>query len=385
MPSGRFDRIIESHPRAALARERVQRVVSGRVPDRVPFIDHYWNEFAQRYVSDRGLPPDTSLEERFDHDLLLLAPRMGPWPREARELGREDGGWILSRDEYGLVVRSHETRQTVEQQIDCRIHGREDLARLPFEDPADPARCAGMAEALEQACNRFCPVFKLGGPFSRTWRLRGLQRFLEDIAADEPFVAELTERMTDHLIAVGRAAVERLDWPRVQMHIADDHASTFAPLLAPRSFQRIFLPNLRRMVDAFHALGFRVSYESEGNVSPMLDLLERSGIDGLAHMEPRAGMTIGGIRKRFGSRFFVMCNVCNTLVLPSNDRAAIAREVHRVLSSAVDGGLMGLSAHSVSPDVSSDSYDWFFGLMDRFGRYPIRLEALEEQIEELEQ
>ncbi len=25
-------------------------------------------------------------------------------------------------------------------------------------------------------------------------------------------------------------------------------------------------------------------------------------------------------------------------------------------------------------------YDWFFGLMDRFGRYPIRLEALEREL-----
>jgi uroporphyrinogen decarboxylase len=160
------------------------------------------------------------------------------------------------------------------------------------------------------------------------------------------------------------------------MHIADDFASTFAPLVSPGAYERIFLPNLRRMVDAFHALGFRVSYESEGNIGPMLDLLDASGVDGLAHMEPRAGMTIAGIRARFGKRFFVMGNVCNTLVLPSNDRAAIAREVHRVLSAAGEGGYLGLSAHSIATDVTSDTYDWFFGLMDRYGRYPLRLDGL---------
>jgi hypothetical protein len=133
------------------------------------------------------------------------------------------------------------------------------------------------------------------------------------------------------------------------------------------------------MVDAFHGLGFRISYESEGNIAPMLDLLDASGVDGLAHMEPRAGMEIGTIRERFGGRFFVMGNVCNTLVLPSNDRRTIAREVRRVLRAATDGGYLSLSAHSVGPDVSSDAYDWFFLLMDRFGRYPIRLDDLDRE------
>jgi len=222
-------------------------------------------------------------------------------------------------------------------------------------------------------------VFKIGGPFSRTWRLRGLQRFLEDIAGDEPFARLMTDRMTDHLVAVGTAAVTRLDWPRVQVHIADDVASTFSPLLSPGSYARIFLPNLRKMVDAFHRPGFGVSYESEGNILPMLGLLDESGVDGLAYLEPRAGMEIGAIRQRFGARFFVMGNACNTRVLPSNSRTAIAREVHRVLHASTDGGYLGLSAHSIGPDVSSDACDWFFGLMDRCGRYPISLAELERE------
>ena len=371
--------MIDSHPRACLARERVASVLRGATPDRVPFIDNYWEEFAARYRADRGLPPDASLAERFDHDLVLLAPTMGPWPSEAKELAREADGFIVSRDEFGLVVRSHESRQTVPQHLEGRIHHRGDLDRFPFENPADPARSAGLEAALTRACTRFCPVFKLGGPFSRTWRLRGLQRFLEDIAEDEPFARLMTDRMTDHLVAVGTAVVERLDWPRVQMHIADDFASTFSPLLSPGRTSASSCPNLRKMVDAFHGLGFRVSYESEGNILPMLGLLDASGVDGLAHMEPRAGMEIGAIRKRFGGRFFVMGNVCNTRVLPSNDRKAIAREVHRVLGAAADGGYIGLSAHSIGPDVSSDAYDWFFALMDRFGRYPIRLADLERE------
>jgi hypothetical protein len=376
----RWDAVIDSHARARLAKDRVAAVLYGGVPDRVPFIDNYWPEFTERYLRDRGLAQETSLPLHFDHDLVLLAPVMGPWPAEAREIAREPDGYVVARDEFGLVTRSHESRQTVPQHLDCRVRDRADLDRYPFEDPADPMRTAFLERELAQACTRFSPCLKLGGPFSRSWRLRGLARFLEDIASDEPFAEEMVARITDHLIAVGVATVRRLDWPRLHLHIADDFASTRAPLFSPRAYERIFLPNLRRMVDTFHALGFRVSYESEGNVYPMLALLDESGVDGLAFMEPRAGMTIEAIRERFGDRFFVMGNVCNTQVLPSGDRRVIARELFRVLRAATDGRYMGLSAHSIGADVTSDSYDYFHSLMDRYGRYPLDLRDLEREI-----
>ena len=92
-------------------------------------------------------------------------------------------------------------------------------------------------------------------------------------------------------------------------------------------------------------------------------------------------MRIERVRERFGGRFFVLGNVCNVQVLPSGDRQRIAREVHRVLSSATEGGCMGLSAHSIGSDVSPDAYDYFWGLMARFARYPMDLGPLAAEAE----
>ena len=367
---------IHRSPRAALACERVSAVISGTRPDRVPFTDSYWPEFRTRYLRERGLPADASLTERFDHDATVLAPVMGPWPSEACELGRDRQGRVLRRDDFGLVTRNMPGVTTMCQQVEPKIKERRDLDRFPFEDPRAESRTAAMARALPDVCKRFCPVLKLGGPFSRTWRVRGIESFLEDLARDEPFAQDMVARMTDHLIAVGTCAVERLEFPAILLHIADDFASTSGPLFSPRTYESVFLPNLRKMVAAFHDRGFKVSYESEGNIWPMLELLDESGVDGLANMEPRAGMRIGRIRERFGSRFFLWGNICNVEVLPSGSRDAVRREVHRVLSSATDGGYMGLSAHSIAPDVASDTYDYFWALMDRYARYPIQVQAL---------
>jgi hypothetical protein len=383
-PGGLHPAIMRRHPRALQAYERVRAVLDGRTPDRIPFFDNYWPEFRERYLAERGLPPGTDLRRHFDHDFILLAPVMGPWPSCAAALGADAGGHALSRDDFGLVTAVVPGVTTMSVQLDCAIKERADLDKLPFEDPACESRTAELVRDLPATCESFCPVLKLGGPFSRTWRLRGLQRFLEDLALDEPFAREMVERMTAHLIAVGRAAVERTDFPRVQLHVADDFAYRKAPLISPPTYERVFLPNLKALVGAFHALGFKVSYESEGNVWPMLPLLDEAGVDGLAYMEPRAGMRIERVRERFGDRFFFFGNVCNVRVLPSGDRKAIAREVCRVLSGAADGRYMGLSAHSVGADVSPDAYDYFWGLMNRFGRYPMDLASLRQEAEATE-
>ena len=377
----KFVDIINSHPRAKRACDRVRAVIDGTTPDRIPFFDSYWPAFESRYRSDRNLAAGLPLSEHFDHDYVILAPTMGPWPSEEREIGRDSKGNVLSRDEYGLVSASIPERTGVPEYVDHRIKEHRDLDRFPFEDPSDPERYKELERRLPSICERYCPIFKLGGPFSRSWRLRGLSRFLMDMAEDAVFAKEIVDRITAHLIAVGIATVDRLEWPFKMLHIADDFASTAAPLFSPDFYARIILPNIRKMVDAFHERGFKVSFESEGNVAPMLELLNESGVDGLAHMEPRAGILAGDIFDRFGRRFFIKGNVCNVLVLPSGDRGRIASEVYRVLSTCAEGGYMRLSAHSISPDVSSDSYDYFFALMDRFGRYPIDLGALREEIE----
>ena len=372
--------ILRANPRAWRAYERVRAVLDGRTPDRIPFSEgNYWPEFRERYLAERGLPADTELKEHFDHDTWVFAPVMGPWPSLAGEMGRDVDGHALMRDDYGLVTAVIAGATTMPLQVECAIKEWRDLDRLAFEDPASEARTEELARQLPVACRRFCPILKLGGPFSRSWRLRGLERFLEDLVLDEAFAREMVERMTDHLIAVGLATLHRIAFPAVQLHIADDHAYRNSPLFSPAIYERVFLPNLKRMVEAFHARGFKVSYESEGNVWPMLDLLDEAGVDGLAYMEPRAGMRIERIRERFGNRFFVLGNVCNVAVLPSGDRGRIAREVYRVLSNATEGGYMGLSAHSIGADITPDAYDYFHGLMDRFGRYPMDLEPLRRQ------
>ena len=362
--------IIDAHPRAKLAFDRVEAVTRGRIPDRVPFCDYFWPAFAKRYRRERNLAPEVTLAEHFDFDYQdTMAPLHGPWPGRAGVVNRDADGYVVKRNEFGLLTRELDGPMSMPQHLGSLVEEKKDLDRIPFEDPADPRRWEQVKARLPDVCTRFAPIFKLGGPFSRAWQMRGLSRFLMDVAEDEPFVMELVTRLTDHMIAVGMAMIDALDLPATHWHIADDFAAVKGPLISPASYERVIYPNLKRMVDALHSRGYTVSFESEGRTAPMLSLLDAAGVDGLAHLEPRAGMLAGDIRERYGDRFFIMGNVCNTQVLPSNDRAQVEAEVRRVLQAGQDGRLMHLSAHSIAPDVTSDTYDYFWNLMNELGRY----------------
>ncbi|MDP7292069.1 MAG: hypothetical protein QF497_07555, partial [Verrucomicrobiota bacterium] len=79
---------IHENPRALEGCTRVCAVLNGQMPDRVPFHDNYWPDFRERYLAEKGLPPDTDFREHFDHDFVVLAPIMGPWPSGMGETGR---------------------------------------------------------------------------------------------------------------------------------------------------------------------------------------------------------------------------------------------------------------------------------------------------------
>ena len=53
------------------ARERVRRVLSGGIPDRVPMDDLYWATTKERWRRE-GLPQAISLSDHFDLDIVYI-------------------------------------------------------------------------------------------------------------------------------------------------------------------------------------------------------------------------------------------------------------------------------------------------------------------------
>ena len=124
-----------------------------------------------------------------------------------------------------------------------------------------------------------------------------------------------------------------------------DIAYTRSTSFSPAMFERFFLPQLKRIVDQCHRLGMYFVKHTDGNIKPIeRGLLVESGIDGYHPVEPRAGMDLGELKRKYGRRLTLLGNVdcAHTLVFGSPEE--IEAEVKECIRVAAPGGGYVLSS-----------------------------------------
>jgi len=354
--------------------QRVMMALNHQMPDRVPLIEGFWSEFITKWRREKGLPVSADIYEYYGHDIRRqagLIADQSPWPSKAGDIKRSNE-YVIRRDGWGRVLKHITSATTLDQELAHPMTGPCDLDRIEFESPCLDSRYEGLAAAVAEERKNYCVFFKTGGPYSRTARFSGTMQFLTDMLLDAGFVKELTHRMTDLLIATTLEGLKRGHLPQTAVWIADDIASTKALFFSPRIYEDIFFPELRRLCAAIRKTGRKVIYESEGNTSEVLDMIVDAGADALACLEPRAGMDIARLKRKYGSRVSFVGNICNVIVLPRGSKQDIEKEVLRVLSVAEDGGYIAGSAHSIGADVPVESYDYMVKLIREYGTYPLR-------------
>jgi uroporphyrinogen decarboxylase len=255
--------------------------------------------------------------------------------------------------------------------LEVALVEKSDLDKLEFEPPELDRRYTGMLELIgrvQQMKHNPYIFIKVGGPYLRSSFLRGEFQWYIDIGEDPEFAAAVAKRVTDHLIAVGIEALKRSELSDTSVWIFDDIASNQGLLISPQSYERLFLPQVRRMVAAFKQAGAaHVGYHSDGDIRSVLDGLVDAGISILNPVEPRANMDVVELRLRYGKRLAFVGGLCNSLVLPNGSDREVCEHVEHVLSIADDGGLV-IGSHSISNDVTQERYNLFMEILHEHGR-----------------
>ena len=333
------------------SRERILTAFDFQPPDRIPRFDNFW-EFPAAWERRLGPPEEMS-------DIRIWVPDESAFPTGSRVL-KESSGWVYRVEPWGRTIRERPDAYFVET-LDVPIPPGTDPDTVEFESPELNVRYLkgetpeATLQTLAQDKARFCVFGKTGGPYLRTTFVRGEEQFLIDIARDPVLARILADKMADHLIGMGRQLLERWSLGDTGVWIYDDMAYNEGPMFSPDSFEKVFLPAYRRMIDAYKTAGARyVLLHSDGNIMPILDMLVDAGIDGLNPLEKRAGMDAELIRERY-PHLILTGGMCNTETLVKGPVEHIESETRRLIELGRHGGLV-IGTHSISPEIPLEHF-----------------------------
>jgi uroporphyrinogen decarboxylase len=360
------------------ARQRVLTALNHQEPDRVPRYDYFWPEFIAAWRAQKRLPPpadpadDLDIATYYGIDFCIAAADESPWPSRARTL-KEGATEVIRLDGWGRTERIV-PGAVFSEWLSHPVGEETDPEHLRFDSPSDDNRYRSFLALVAARREAQCVFAKTGGPFQRACQLRGEVEFLMDLVSNPGFARALLERVTDHLIQIGLESLRRGDLYETGIWIYDDIGTNERTIMGPRTYEKMIYPYMKRMCQAYKEAGAaKIIFHSDGRIEdPILDLLLDCGVDGIQPVEPKAGMDVVRLRRKYGHRLALLGGMDNAHLLPRGDRAEIARAVAHVLSAGHGGGL-AIGSHSIGPDISVETYDYYHRLVQERGHYPLAL------------
>jgi len=212
--------------------------------------------------------------------------------------------------------------------------------------------------------------FRIGSVFEIAWQLRGMERFLMDLALDPSIPLYIMDRLTDVYVENTRRVLE-LAGDRIDILYFYDDVSTQDSLLISRGMWRKHIrPRHARLTELAHAYGKPVMYHCDGAIYPLIPDLIEMGIDVLDPIQPDAkGMDLRLLKEEFGDRLAFHGGVDIRNVLPKGSPEEVAAAVRECVDLlGENGGYILCSAHHIQPDTPVENILAMYRLDLRYRR-----------------
>jgi uroporphyrinogen decarboxylase len=218
------------------------------------------------------------------------------------------------------------------------------LARPSFEGYEFPKPEQFFRPAWKAAAVRTCAenqnsfvVASLGwGLFERSWNLRGFENILMDFVAEEGFVEEALDRLTDLYLSFVAYTV---DVPVDAILFGDDWGDQRGIIIGPERWRRFLKPRWARIYRAVHDAGKIVMHHSCGSVAEILPDAVEIGMDVLESCQPEAaGMAPHRLKRQWGDRIAFWGCLGSQSTIPCGTPDGIRDEVRRLRRQMGRGG-----------------------------------------------
>jgi uroporphyrinogen decarboxylase len=369
--------------------ERMNKALNHQEPDKVPISDFFWGSFISRWRKDLNLPDTAEPYTYYDLDWIVTTPNMDPKIRPFETI-RENDIEVVVKTGFGATLRKRFDFPMPEY-ISFDIDTIEKLQAFEFDDAYDRRRyfeagdnqIAGVGDGFVRnsppwfdTIKSLYPNFPVYGSIIECseclTRLVGQENslFWMGMYADE--LGACINKIGQFYLDATRAQIAAADGLLDGFVIWGDVAYKESLLFDPAYWREYFKPWVKAMIDECHSHNLPVIYHGCGNVTAIFEDFIEMGLDAYNPLEVKASMDAVNLKILYGDKIGY-CGNNDILVWESGDKELIKRDILRKLNAAKRGGFIFQSDHSVSSDVSGETYDYIVKLVREYGKYPLQL------------
>ncbi len=376
--------------------ERMDKALNHQEPDRVPVSDFFWGSFIDRWRKELNLPEDASPYDYYDLDWMVTFPNMDP-KIQPFEILRENEKEVVVKTGFRTTMRKRFDFPMPEF-ISWDIDTIEKLETFNFDDPYDKRRyfeagdnqIAGVGDGFErnspawiETVKKMRPHFPVYGSIIECseclTRLIGQENTLFWMGMYPDQLGQCIHKIGHFYLDCLKAQIQAAEGLLDGMVIWGDVAYKQTMLFDPDYWRAYFKPWVKAMIDECHKNNLPVIYHGCGNVELIFEDFIEMGLDAYNPLEAKANMDAVELKKKYGHKIGY-CGNSNIQVWESGNRELIRKEVLRKLNAAKGGGYIFQSDHSVSSEVSGETYDYIVKLVREYGKYPLQLGEFDETI-----
>lgn len=332
------------------SKERVLTACQHREPDRAPIQVYLTPEIHAGLVAHFG---ERNLLEALGVDFRHVgAPYRGQCKPGTGMPGRADRydewGVGYSRIEYATGAYYEASELAL-----GAIQTMEEVEAYPWPSPDDYDY--SNLEAHCDALRDYAVCFGSAGMpdiLNGVSRGRGMEQVMIDIVTEDPVGMAIIDHRVDHYYEVCRRALEAGKGKIDILCLGEDCGNQNGRMFSPATFERIFVPRLRKFYDLAHEHGALAMMHSCGDTHDIMPTFIEMGLDILDAMQPEpAGMNPEQIKRLYGDKLTFCGLVSTQQTLPHGTPEQVRAEVrHRIDMVGKGGGYILSPAHCIQPD-----------------------------------
>jgi hypothetical protein len=196
-------------------------------------------------------------------------------------------------------------------------------------------RLGAYRRALKTCGSSVYPIGFIVGIFELTWESMGFTEFARNLKTNPKFIRRVYE---EHAKFDEELAKLFIDAGAEVLAIGDDSAYKNNLMVSPQTWADFVQPHAKRIVNTIRKRGALVFMHSDGYITPLLDLIAKTGYDGVQSLEPLAGVNLAEVKKEFGDRLGLIGGIDTSQLLSFGTPQDVGRSVKKAIKAAGRGG-----------------------------------------------